>query len=90
MKDLLAAIAAIEDPIERFKVATETGELARTVLQAGARQIRQGVIKGYRDQGMTHGEIAKLVGLDRNRVQQIGEGRTGGTKTKAKKVDADA
>lgn len=78
MKDLLTAIEAIEDPVERFKAAADTIELARTTLMVGARQIRQNVVNAYREQGMGLGEVAKHLGQTRSRVQQISEGRTGG------------
>lgn len=78
VKRLLDEIRAIEDPVERFKAATEAVETARTTFMAGARQIRQDVVQELRDQDMSLADIGKLLGQSRSRVQQIREGRTGG------------
>ena len=78
VNELLDAIRAIEDPVERFKAATKAVETARTTFMAGARQIRQDAVNELRDQDKSLGEIGKLLGHSRSRVQQISEGRTGG------------
>jgi hypothetical protein len=74
---LLDEIRAIEDPVERFKAATEAVEVARTTFMTGARQIRQDAVNELRE-GSSLAEISKLIGQSRSRVQQISEGRTGG------------
>lgn len=74
---LLDEIRAIEDPVERFKAATEAVETARTTFMTGARQIRQDAVNELRE-GNSLAEISKLIGQSRSRVQQISEGRTGG------------
>jgi len=78
VNELLDAIRAIEDPVERFKAATKAVETARTTFMAGARQIRQDAVNELRDQDKSLSEISKLLGQSRSRVQQISEGRTGG------------
>lgn len=82
--EMLDTIRAIEDPAERFKAATEAGEVARTTFMAGARQIRQDAVRELRDSGMSLGEISKLLGIDRTRLHQISEGVTGGKRKPAK------
>lgn len=77
VNELLDAIRAIEDPVERFKAATKAVETARTTFMAGARQIRQDAVNELRED-KSLGDISKLLGQSRSRVQQIGEGRTGG------------
>lgn len=78
VNELLDAIRAIEDPVERFNAATKAVETARTAFMAGARQIRQDAVNELRAQDKGLGEIGKLLGQSRSRVQQISEGRTGG------------
>lgn len=79
----LSDLAAIEDPVDRFKAAGNAIELARTTYMPGARKIREDAVNELRQRNMTWGEIGTLLDQHRNRVQQIAEGRTGG-KPKAK------
>lgn len=78
VNELLDDIRAIKDPVERFKAATEAGEVARTTFMAGARQIRQEAVTELRDQDMSLADISKLLGIDRTRLHQISTGVTGG------------
>lgn len=76
--ELLDAYRAIKDPVERFKIATEAVEAARSTFMAGARQIRQEAVQQLRDDGLSLGDISKLLGIDRTRLHQISTGVTGG------------
>lgn len=86
LNDIMTGLAAVEDPVERFKAAAETIELARLTLMPEASKIRQDAVNELRDQHMSLAEISKLTGQTRSRVQQISEGRTGG---KGKPAAAD-
>ncbi|ACU71830.1 hypothetical protein Caci_2921 [Catenulispora acidiphila DSM 44928] len=78
MNEALADIAAVADPVDRAKRAAAFMETMRTEAMPQARQIRQEAVKELRAEGKSLAEIGSLLGLDRNRVQQISEGRTGG------------
>ncbi len=71
------AIEKITDPAERAK---EIGRRLAGIpdFQARLRQLRQAAILEMRASGMTYAAIAAEVGLHRNRIQQIAEGRTAG------------
>ena len=86
--ETLKDLAAIEDPVNRFKAAGDAIELARTTYMPGARKIREDAVNELRQRDMSWGEIGTLLGQHRNRVQQIAEGRTGG-KPKAKTTKED-
>jgi len=88
MNEALADVAAIPDPVERAKRAAGFLEEIRTKAMPEARRIRQGAVQELRSDGKSLAEIGKLLGLDRNRVQQISEGRTGG-KPKPKTTEED-
>ncbi|MFD6771117.1 hypothetical protein ACFWC6_33410 [Micromonospora chalcea] len=82
MENPLADIDDIEqiaDPAER---ARQVGDrLARVPeWQERLRKIRQAAVLEMRDRKMSYAEIGKELGLHRNRVQQIAEGRPGGGK----------
>lgn len=72
-------IKTIADPAER---AREIGKVlnAVPVVYAELRQLRQAAVLELREQGLTYSQMAPLLGLHRNRIQQIAEGRTGGGK----------
>lgn len=47
-------------------------------LQAWLRGERQRAVQAMRADGMSHGDVAKVLGISRARAQQIAEGRTTG------------
>lgn len=83
-------------PFENLKHLAEQGdptERAKTVgaalqaipeLQHWLREIRQGAVQEMRDDGMSHAEVGKELGLSRARAQQIAEGRTTGKRAEPK------
>ena len=83
-------------PFENLKHLAEQGnptERAKTVgaalqaipeLQHWLREIRQGAVQEMRDEGMSHAEVGKELGLSRARAQQIAEGRTTGKRAEPK------
>lgn len=72
-------IEQITDPAER---ARQAGERLAAVpaWQERLRKIRQAAVLEMRAQQMSFGDIGKELGLHRNRIQQIAEGRPGGGK----------
>ncbi len=71
------AIEQIASPAERAKeIGKRLGDIPG--FQAKLRQMRQAAILEMRASGMTYGAIAAEIGLHRNRIQQIAEGRTAG------------
>jgi hypothetical protein len=70
-------IEQIASPADRAK---EIGKRLAGIpgFQARLRQMRQAAILEMRASGMTYGAIAAEIGLHRNRIQQIAEGRTAG------------
>lgn len=75
----LARIKAVADPAER---AAEIGKLftALSGIYGELREMRQAAVLELRAAGWSYGKIGEKLGLHRNRVQQIAEGRTGGLK----------
>lgn len=92
--DGIEQIEHIEDPAERAReIGRRLGEIPD--YQERLRIMRQAAVREMKSSGMTYAAIAAEIGLHRNRVQQIAEGRTaggqGGGKAKAKaKTDAGA
>lgn len=80
------AIEQITDPAERAK---EIGKRLEDIptFQARLRQMRQAAILEMRAKGLSYGAIAAVVGLHRNRIQQIAEGRTSGGQGGGTKAD---
>jgi DNA-binding NarL/FixJ family response regulator len=78
-RELLGGVAEIPDPVER---ALDVGLRLNALppLAAELRRIRQGAVLEMRAAGMTYGQIGASLGLHRNRVQQIADGRPGGGK----------
>lgn len=74
--DVIERIKAIEDPAER---AREVGAVLNALRGSSAqlRILRQEAVVELRRQGWTYARIGEELGLHRNRVQQIAEGRTG-------------
>ncbi|WP_162450982.1 helix-turn-helix domain-containing protein [Phytoactinopolyspora mesophila] len=72
-------INAISDPVQR---AVEIGKLLNDLphVAADLRELRQAAVLELREAGWSYGRIAAALGLHRNRVQHIAEGRTGKTK----------
>jgi DNA-directed RNA polymerase sigma subunit (sigma70/sigma32) len=70
-------IAEIADPAER---AREIGRRLAAIpdYQERLRKMRQAAVLEMRAEHMSFGQIGKEIGLHRNRVQQIAEGRTAG------------
>lgn len=73
----IAQIEQIEDPAER---AREVGLRMAAIpeLHTRLKAIRQAAVAEMRAQGLSLADIGRELGLHRNRVQQILEGRSGG------------
>lgn len=73
----ISALEQIADPAER---ARAVGRCMAEVpaWQGRLKDIRRAAVLELRAQGMTFAEIAAALGLHRNRVQQIAEGRSSG------------
>jgi DNA-directed RNA polymerase sigma subunit (sigma70/sigma32) len=70
-------VEQIADPAERAReVGRRMAEIP--ILHARLKTIRQAAVQQMKDSGMTYAEIGEQLGLHRNRVQQILEGRSGG------------
>ena len=72
-------IEQIPDPAERARQAGLRLAAVPT-WQARLRIIRQEAVVEMKARGMSYADIAKELGLHRNRIQQILEGRPGGGK----------
>lgn len=72
-------IERITDPAERARQAGER-LAAVPVWQERLRKIRQAAVLEMRQQKMSYAEIGRVLGLHRNRIQQIAEGKPGGGK----------
>lgn len=73
----LARLTAATDPLVRARQATADIAELRTERMALKRQ-RQAAVLELRERGLSYGDIGRELGLHRNRVQQIAEGRSGG------------
>jgi DNA-directed RNA polymerase specialized sigma24 family protein len=75
----IARIGQITDPRER---AIQIGKVLNTLpaIAAELRALRQAAVLELRARGLSYADISELLGLHRNRVQQIAEGRPGGGK----------
>lgn len=85
----LDELEQIADPAER---AREVGRrmAAVPVWHARLKAIRQQAVVELREQGMSFAEIGREIGLHRNRVQQILEGRSaGGRGGKPAEIESD-
>jgi predicted transposase YdaD len=70
-------IEKITDPAEQAReIGRRLGEIPK--YQERLRGMRQAAVLRMRAAGMSFGQIGKEIGLHRNRVQQIAEGRTAG------------
>ncbi|NED99288.1 helix-turn-helix domain-containing protein [Phytoactinopolyspora halotolerans] len=80
-------IAAIADPVER---AVEIGKVLNGLpeMASDLRELRQAAVLELRAAGWSYGQIGQALGLHRNRVQQIAEGRSGKTRRPATENDA--
>lgn len=80
-------IEKIPDPAER---AREVGRRMAVIPDVHARlkAIRQGAVAEMREKGMSLAVIGRELGLHRNRVQQILEGRSAGGQGGAKEDEA--
>lgn len=75
----IESIERIADPAERAReVGRRLGEIP--TYQARLREIRQAAVVEMKTQGMSLADIGRELGLHRNRIQQIFEGRAGGGK----------
>ena len=72
-------IERITDPAERARQAG-VRLAAVPAWQERLRKIRQAAVLEMRQQNLSYGDIGKELGLHRNRIQQILEGRPGGGK----------
>lgn len=70
-------IEKIADPVER---ALEIGRRLTAIPQhqERLREMRRTAVLELRAQNLSYAEIGRRLGLHRNRVQQIAEGRVGG------------
>ena len=68
-------IKAVRDPAER---AVRIGQVLNALpgIAAELRDMRRQAVLELRAQGLSYAEIGERLGLHRNRVQQIAEGRT--------------
>lgn len=75
--DDIEQVGAIKDPAER---AREIGRRLALFTEWNARlsDMRQAAVTEMRANGMSLAAIGRELGLHRNRVQQIAEGRPGG------------
>lgn len=87
VEDLVSGVAAIEDPVDRFKRA---GSLLAvwTDQQGKLSDLRQAVVVDLRAQKVSYRKIAALLGVSLVRVQQIEKGLAAGP-NKAKKKAAE-
>ncbi|MET7975760.1 hypothetical protein ABZW44_22495 [Streptomyces mirabilis] len=80
----LKHLAEQGDPTERAK-GVGAALQAIPELQHWLREIRQGAVQEMRNEGKSHAEVGKELGLSRARAQQIAEGRTTGKRAEAAK-----
>lgn len=80
-------VEQITDPAER---ARQAGQRLAAVpgWQERLRKIRQGAVVEMKGKGMSYADIGRELGLHRNRIQQILEGRSAGGK--GPKIEAEA
>lgn len=73
VEDLVSGVAAIDDPVDRFKRA---GSLLAvwTDQQKTLSNVRQAVVVELRSQEVSYRKIAKMLGVSPVRVQQIEKG----------------
>ncbi|NEE03845.1 hypothetical protein [Phytoactinopolyspora halotolerans] len=71
----LERLKALEDPLER---AIEIAKMLNDVvgLEEELLRLRREAVLQLRERGNSYGEIGQALGLHRNRVQQIAEGRS--------------
>lgn len=84
----IARIRAIADPAERAREIRVVLRDLADVDQA-ARELRAETVRELRAAGLSHGQVGDLLGLHRNRAQQIAEGRSGGVKRRQGSAAAD-
>jgi hypothetical protein len=82
-------IRAIADPAERAREIRVVLRDLADVDQA-ARQLRAETVQELRAAGMSHAKIGELLGIHRNRAQQVAEGRSGGTRRRSSAGADDA
>jgi len=70
-------LTAETDPAVRARTLGQALE-AVPKLQAWLRRARQATVLEMRADGLSHGDIAKELGISRARAQQVAEGRTTG------------
>lgn len=81
-------IEQIGDPAEQAReIGRRLAEIPK--YQERLRIMRQAAVLKMRGKGMSYGQIGKEIGLHRNRVQQIAEGRTAGGQGGATKAAAE-
>lgn len=85
VEDLVSGVAAIEDPVDRFKRAG--GLLAVWTDQQGKlSEMRQQVVSQMRAEKVPYRKIAALLGISLVRVQQIEKGLAAGPNKVKKKA----
>jgi DNA-directed RNA polymerase specialized sigma24 family protein len=75
------AIIKIEDPTERARAAGAALKAIPT-MQTALRQARQSAVLELRSGGLSHADVATLLGVSRSAAQQIAEGKTSSRKAK--------
>lgn len=81
----LKHLAEQGNPTDRAKAVGDALQ-AIPELQHWLREIRQGAVQEMREDGMSHAEVGKELGLSRARAQQIAEGRTTGKRAETKAI----
>lgn len=92
MDDPTAAIRAarkLKDPADRAKALGAILGEGLPTLTGELKADRQAAVLELRAAGKSWQEIGDAIGLHRNRAQQIGEGRSGGGKSKADEVKGE-
>lgn len=85
VEDLVSGVAAIDDPVDRFKRA---GSLLAVWMdqQKNLSNVRQAVVVELRSQEVSYRKIAKMLGVSPVRVQQIEKGLSVGPNRAKKKA----
>jgi hypothetical protein len=86
--DGIEQIEHIKDPVERAReIGRRLGEIPD--YQERLRIMRQAAVQEMKTTGMSYADIGRAIGLHRNRVQQIAEGRSAGGQGGSKSAKAE-
>jgi DNA-directed RNA polymerase specialized sigma24 family protein len=89
IRDELAAIARMPDPLERAKAATLVLQLL-TAANAELARLRREDILVLVDRGLSYRKIGAAIGVDGTRVKQIQSGRPTGNSSRARAAKPQA